>query len=88
METILLQIESGLGTWLLNQAGLVVVMGVVIWWLAKRYEKAEQDKTDLAKEFIKLMVSVESKMDLDKSDNSEIKQQLNKLIDLVSKWQK
>lgn len=80
--------ETGVLNWLLQQAPVIIVMGVVIWWLAKRYESSEKDKTELAKEFIKLMVSVESKMDLDKYDNSEIKNQLNKLIDLVEKWQK
>ena len=80
--------ETGVLNWLLQQAPVIIVMGVVIWWLAKRYESSEKDKTELAKEFIKLMVSVESKMDLDKYDNTEIKNQLNKLIDLVEKWQK
>lgn len=80
--------ETGVLNWLLQQAPVIIVMGVVIWWLAKRYESSEKDKTELAKEFIQLMVSVESKMDLDKYDNSEIKNQLKKLIDLVEKWQK
>jgi hypothetical protein len=89
METILLQVlDANIGSWLIEQAGLVVVMGVVIWWLAKRYEKVEDEKGELAKEVIKLMVNVENKMDGDKNENGEIKAMLHKIIDLVQKWEK
>ena len=90
MDSILLQatIDSSLGTWLLDQAGLVVIMGVVIYWLAKRYEKAEQDKSDLAKEVIKLTVAYETKLDSDKEKDNEIKALLTEIRDTVKAWQK
>lgn len=88
MEATLLQIESTLITWLVDQAGLVVLMGVVIWWLAKRYEKAEQEKSDLAKEVIKLTVAYETKLDNDKEKDAELKQILHEIRDTLKAWQK
>lgn len=90
METILLQViaDSGLTSWLVEQAGTIVVMGVVIWWLAKRYEKAENDKTELAKEVIKLTVAYETKLDSDKEKDAEIKHLLTEIRDTVKAWQK
>lgn len=74
---------------------LIALIGgcyLVIRWLAKRYEKVEAEKSELAKEVIKLMVNVEAKMDGlihgDKTDNLEIKNRLDKIIDLVQKWNK
>ena len=89
MEAIILPvIEGNFATWLLDQAGLVVVMGVVIYVLYKRYDKVEAEKSELAKEVIKLMVGVENKMDIDKNDNVEIKHRLDKIIEIVTKWEK
>lgn len=97
METILLQVAE---TQILNSfldrpltTGIVLIALIggcylVIRWLAKRYEKVESEKGELAKEVIKLMVNVENKMDGDKLDNSEIKSRLDKIIDLVQKWEK
>jgi hypothetical protein len=80
--------DVNLAEWLVDQAGLVVVMGVVIYWLAKRYEKVENEKGELAKEVIKLLINVENKMDGDKLDTLEIKQRLDKIIELVQIWNK
>jgi DNA-binding transcriptional regulator YhcF (GntR family) len=90
MDSTLLQItaDSTIANWLLEQAGLVTVMGVVIYWLAKRYEKAEQDKSDLAKEVIKLTVAYETKLDSDKEKDNEIKALLTEIRDTVKAWQK
>lgn len=89
METVLLQvIDANIGSWLIEQAGLVVVMGVVIYVLYKRYDKVEEEKSELAKEVIKLMINVENKMDGNKSDNADIKNRLDKIIELVQKWDK
>lgn len=67
---------------------LVLLVYSIIKWLANRYEKVEAEKGELAKEVIKLMVNVENKMDGDKTDNAEIKHRLDKIIDLVQKWDK
>lgn len=60
--------------WLLQQAPVVVVMGAAIYWLTKRLSKAEKDKTDLAKEVIKLTVLWE-----EKGDRLELKSEKNEL---------
>jgi hypothetical protein len=62
------------------------IMGVIIWWLAKRYEKAENDKSELAKDVIKLTVAYETKLDSDKEKDREIKQLLSEIRDEIRKW--
>ena len=49
--------------WLVQQAPVVVVMGAAIFWLAKKLNKAEVDKDDLAKDVIKLTTLWEEKSD-------------------------
>jgi len=63
MITSLLAIDGGVLTWLLEQAPVVVILGVVIWWLQKRYTKAIDDKDSLAKDVIKLTTLWEEKSD-------------------------
>lgn len=60
----------------------------VIKWLAKRYEKAEDEKSELAKEVIKLTVAYETKLDNDKQADMEIKNLLIEIRDNVRKWDK
>lgn len=64
--------DANIGVWLLEQAPVIVVMGVVIWWLAKKLNKAETDKDDLAKDVIKLTTLWEEKSDKleDKNEKS------------------
>jgi hypothetical protein len=50
-----------ISSWLLDQAPVIVVMGVVIWWLAKRLTKAEDEKNELAANVIKLTTLWEAK---------------------------
>ena len=89
METILLQVmDTNITGWLVQQAPVIVVMGVVVWWLAKRYEKAENDKSELAKEVIKLTVAYETKLDSDKEKDQEIKALLTEIRDTVKAWQR
>jgi len=57
----------------------------IIQWLADRYEKAELDKSELAKDVIKLTLSIESKMDNDKMSNDEIKNLLIDIRDRINK---
>jgi|TARA_R110000796_G_scaffold742_1_gene2757 hypothetical protein len=49
--------------WLVQQAPVVVVMGAAIFWLAKKLNKAEGDKDELAKDVIKLTTLWEEKSD-------------------------
>lgn len=60
----------------------------VIKWLARRYEKAENDKSELAKEVIKLTVAYETKLDTDKEKDAEIKSILLDIRETVKAWQK
>ena len=87
METILLQAETGLILDALIDKGVAfLIMGIVIWWLAKRLEKAENDKSDLAKDVIKLTVAYENKLDNDKIADSEIKNLLHEIRDSIRNW--
>lgn len=63
MLNILLQAEPTLVNWLVQQAPVVVVMGAAIWWLAKKLNKAESEKDEMAKEVIKLTALWEEKND-------------------------
>lgn len=74
--------------WLLQQSPVFVVMGVVIWWLVKRYEKAEDEKTELAKNVIKLTVAYENKLDKDNNHNQEIKTLLIEIRAEIKRWEK
>jgi hypothetical protein len=56
-----IMLSADIGSWLLEQAPVIVLMGVVIWWLAKRLIKSEGDKDDLAKDVIKLTTLWEEK---------------------------
>lgn len=88
METILLQTiaDPGVINWLLTQSPIVIILSVIIWWLAKRLEKAENDKSDLAKDVIKLTVAYENKLDNDKIADSEIKNLLHEIRDSIRNW--
>lgn len=46
--------EMSVLKYLLQQAPIVVFMGVVIWWLAKRYEKKDQQCEKLSIDIISL----------------------------------
>ena len=79
--------ESTIFSALIENSLIFAIMGVIIWWLAKRYEKAENDKSDLAKEVIKLTVAYETKLDTDKEKDAEIKSILIEIRESVRKWQ-
>lgn len=72
---------------LIENSLIFAIMGIIIWWLAKRYEKAENDKSELAKEVIKLTVAYETKLDNDKEKDAEIKAILIEIRESVRKWQ-
>lgn len=60
----------------------------VIKWLAKRYEKVDNDKTELAKDVIKLAATYEAKFDSDKDRDAEIKSILLDIRETVKSWEK
>ena len=66
--------------WLLEQGPIVVVMGVVIVWMAKRLSKSEDEKTKLSENVIKLTTLWENKAtdlaDTDKEFKEKVKDEL------------
>lgn len=69
---------------------LVLFLGayLVIKWLAKRYEIVSQEKTDLAKDVIKLASTYEAKFDTEKDRDAEIKTILIEIRESVKSWKK
>jgi hypothetical protein len=89
MEPVLLQaIDTNITQWLVQQAPVVVLMGVCVWWLARKYEKSENDKSELAKEVIKLTQTYEAKFDSEKEKDQEIRRLLTEIRDHVKSWQR
>jgi len=62
----------------------------IIQWLSKKYEKAEEDKSELARDVLRLTLSIEAKMTEDKFSDEEIKRMLtdirNKIYEMEKKW--
>ena len=83
MEETLLQQILKESVWI---AALVLGCYKVISWLSKRYEKAEDEKSELAKEIIKLTVAYETKLDNDKLADAEIKLILIDIRETVKNW--
>lgn len=53
--------EASAFKWLLEQSPVIIVLGVVIWWLAARFTKKDSELKDLSKEVIKLVAMWEAK---------------------------
>jgi len=69
-----------LTTWLLQQAPVVVVMGVVIWWLAKQLLAKDKIVTELSKEVIKLTTLWEEKSEQLSDNTSEGYEEVLRII--------
>lgn len=67
---------ENISTWLLDQAPVIVVMGLVIYWLQKRLVKAEDDKDKLSENVIKLTTLWESKASELGEDDKEFKEKV------------
>ena len=69
--------------WLIEQMGMVVIMAVVIWWLAKRLVNAEKVKDKLSEDVIKLTAMWETKassMTEDKEEDLKHKEEILRLL--------
>ena len=73
-----------IGTWLLQQSPVIVVMGVVIWWLSKRLVKAEEEKDTLSKDVVKLTTIWENKYEDNNGKEDQIIQLLTEIKTIVS----
>lgn len=69
--------------WLLEQAPLTVVLGVVIWWLSNRLTKAEKDKDEISREVIKLATLWEKKTEKVEDDEDLLKMQILKSLEEI-----
>lgn len=72
-------------TWLLQQAPVVAVMGIVIYWLAKRLEKAQDDKDTLSKDVVKITALWEEKYQKESNKDEKIIELLTEIKTIVSK---
>lgn len=70
--------------WLLEQSPVIVVMGIVIWWLAKRLEKAQEDKDTLSKDVVKLTTIWEEKYEKEANKEEQIIQLLTEIKVIVA----
>jgi hypothetical protein len=69
--------------WLVEQMGMVVIMAVVIWWLAKRLVNAEKAKDKLSQDVIKLTAMWETKassMTDDKEEDLKHKEEILRIL--------
>ena len=84
--------STEIGFWLLQQAPVIVVMGVVIWWLADKFNTSEKNKDDLAKDVIKLTTLWEEKSskvdDKNEKDNDKILELLQEIKFIVQNYSK
>lgn len=71
-------------TWLLQQSPVIAVMGIVIWWLTKRLEKAQEDKDTLSKDVVKLTTIWEEKYEKEANKEEQIIQLLTEIKVIVS----
>lgn len=69
--------------WLFEQLGMVVVMGIVIFWLQRRLIKSENEKDKLSQDVIKLTTLWENKAkSMDEDDNNFKEKILNILSEI------
>jgi len=74
---------ADLWTWLANQAPVIVVMGIVIYWLANRLVRSEDQKDLLSKDVVKLSTLWEDKVDKGSERENQIIQLLNEIKSIV-----
>lgn len=76
---------TGIMDWLISQGASVTIMGIIIWWLVKKYEKVDNEKSELAKDIIKLTTLYETKTEFDRQANAEIRSLLSEIRDNLIK---
>ncbi len=71
---ILLNIN--IGNWLIEQAPVIVVMGIVIWWLAKQLLRKDKQLTQVSEKTIQLSTKWEEKAEQLGDKNKESHKQI------------
>jgi len=80
---LFIQVSPDLVNWLVQQAPIVVIMGVIIYWLAKKLNKCESDKDELAKDVIKLTTLWEEKSDKIEAKNEKSEEKYAKVTEQI-----
>jgi len=75
--------QAGLLEWLLGQAPIIAILGIIIGVLYKRMVKAEDQAIELSKDVIKLTIAWENKADNDFRNNQEIRDLLKEIRDKI-----
>jgi|GEM_PF-4722018 predicted negative regulator of RcsB-dependent stress response len=60
------------------------VLGVITYILYKRYDKCDNEKNELAKQVISVILKYEFQSDQDKNNNTEIKKTLQEIKDMLN----
>lgn len=70
-------------SWLLDQAPMTIVMGVVIWWLSKKLSKVESERDEISKEVIKLATLWEKKTEQSEGEDDFLKREILKSLEEI-----
>lgn len=80
-------VNSEIMNWVMQQAGVVVVMGAVIWWLAKAYKEEKKRNRSLSDRVVELCTLWEynagKKKQVETKKNNEIISLLNEIKNLI-----
>ena len=71
-------------TWLFEQVSVIIVMGLVIWWLQKRLIKSEEQKDSLSKDVIRLTTLWETKVTSINKEDSDLKTKILILLNAIN----
>jgi hypothetical protein len=71
---------SDIASWVFEQASVIVVMGVVIYWLAKQLIYSNKQKEQLSKEVIKITTLWELKADKIGVKDKDFKKEVLELL--------
>ena len=74
---------ADVGNWLLNQAPVVTVLGIVIWWLVKKYESALNKNNSLADAVIKITLLWEERYSKETMDQREIREFMKEIREIL-----
>lgn len=80
-----MELQASLMNWLINQGATVTVLGIIIYVLYKRYDKSEEEKNQLSKDVIKLTTLYETKTEIDRQANIEVKSLLAEIRDTLKR---
>lgn len=75
--------EESIINYLLQQAPVIVLMGLALYWVVKRLEKKETEMNDMSKEFIKVISDYQTMASRDIDTDREIRDLLKEIRDYV-----